>query len=235
MSDEQNVDYARSDAKIFREYALKTLGVKASNMEFVLDAKSIDMSRKIEKIRKLLETEVKNGKKPELIFYYAGHGQPAENTNIPYLMPVDISANELTNFAIALDKLYKDFAATGANKITMFLDACFTGAGRDAGLMASRGIKVTPKKGSLDGNLIVFSASSQNQSALPYHDEGHGMFTYYLLKKLQESKGDVTMGDFADYLRDNVSIQSIKINDKEQVPVVNVSKGVKDKWMNWKF
>ena len=236
LNDEQNVDYAKSDAKIFREYALNTLGVPEDNIEFILDATSVEMRRTINKICKLLELESKKGKNPELIFYYAGHGHPAENTNIPYLMPVDISANELTDYAIKLDKMYKDLSATGASKITIFLDACFTGGGRESGLLASRGVKVSPKTEKImNGNLIVFSASSKDQSALPYHEEEHGMFTYYILKKLQESKGDISMGDFADYLTDNVSIQSIKINDKEQVPVVNVSEDVKEKWRNWRF
>ncbi len=37
------------------------------------------------------------------------------------------------------------------------------------------------------GNMVVFSASSAEQSALPFANEKHGMFTYYLLKKFQES------------------------------------------------
>jgi hypothetical protein len=83
--------------------------------------------------------------------------------------------------------------------------------------------------------LIVFSASSGDQSSLPYHKEAHGMFTYHVLKKLQESEGNVSMGELSDYLVDSVSIRSLKENEKEQDPNVNISQEVIDDWINWKF
>ena len=101
--------------------------------------------------------------------------------------------------------------------------------------MASRGVKVKPKEGSLSGNIVVFSASSAEQSSLPYHDEGHGMFTYFLLKKFQESKGNVTLGELSEYLNENVSIKSLRINQKEQDPKVNTSTKVVNDWKDWKF
>ncbi len=58
--------------------------------------------------------------------------------------------------------------------------------GGDAGLLAARSIKVRPKQNVVNGNLVVFSASSGEQSALPYENEQHGMFTFYLLKKIKE-------------------------------------------------
>ena len=61
------------------------------------------------------------------------------------------------------------------------------------------------------------------------------MFTYHLLKKLQETKGDVSMGDLSDYLESKVSLQSLKENKKEQDPKVNTSHKVINDWRNWKF
>jgi len=231
LSSEQNVDYAVNDATIFKKYCLSTLGVKEENMFFLKDATAIEMNRKIELVSKIIK---KLGNKAELIVYYAGHGYPDETTKVPYLIPVDVPASDLS-YAIKLDDFYKDLGATGAKNITVFLDACFTGEGRESGLVASRGVKVKPKEGEPTGNTVVFSASSGNQSALPYHKEGHGMFTYYLLKKLQESKGKVTMGELADYINDKVSIQSLKTNEKEQDPEVNASPKVINDWRNWKF
>ena len=231
LSDEQNVDYARKDASIFQEYALKTLGVKEENMYFMTDATSGEMSQTIDLLSKIL---YKLGKKSELIVYYAGHGYPDELTKVPYLIPVDVSATNLRS-AIKLSEMYDKLSSTGAKKVTVFLDACFTGGGRTSGLVASRGVKVKPKEGSLNGNLVVFSASSGEQSALPYHKEGHGMFTYFLLKKLQESKGRLSFSELETYLSDNVSITSLKENRKEQDPKVNTSSRVVNDWRNWKF
>ena len=164
LSSEQNVDYAVNDASTFKKYCLKTLGVKADNMNFLTNATAGAMKRKINKMLKLMN---KLGDEAELIFYYAGHGYPDETTKVPYLIPVDVSGTDLS-YAIKLEDLYRDLGNTNA-RVTVFLDACFTGGGRNSGLMASRGVKVKPKEGSLSGNLVVFSASSGNQSALPYH------------------------------------------------------------------
>ena len=231
LNSEQNVDYAENDATIFKQYCLKTLCVKQDNMHFLLNATAGQMSQEIDLVSKIVS---KLGPDAELIVYYAGHGYPDELTKVPYLIPVDVSASNLSS-ALKLSDLYSKLSDTKASKVTIFLDACFTGGGRTSGLVASRGVKVRPKEGSLSGNLIVFSASSGDQSSLPYHKEAHGMFTYHVLKKLQESEGNVSMGELSDYLVDSVSIRSLKENEKEQDPNVNISQEVIDDWINWKF
>ena len=231
LQSEQNVDYAVNDATIFKKYCLNTLGVKEENMFDLINATAGEMNHKINLITKLVK---KTGRKSELIVYYAGHGYPDELTKVPYLIPVDVSSSNLSS-AIKLDDFYQKLANTNASKITIFLDACFTGGGRNSGLVASRGVTVKPKEGSISGNIVVFSASSAEQSSLPYHDEGHGMFTYFLMKKFQESKGNVTLGELSEYLNENVSIKSLRVNQKEQDPKVNTSSKVVNDWRNWKF
>ena len=231
LSSEQNVDYAENDATIFKQYCLNTLGVKKENMHFLLNATAGQMSQEIDLVSKIVS---KLGPDAELIVYYAGHGYPDELTKVPYLIPVDVSASNL-NSAIKLSEVYEKLSSTNAGKISVFLDACFTGGGRTSGLIASRGVKIRPKKGTLTGNMIVFSASSSDQSSLPYHKEAHGMFTFHLLKKLQETKGAISMGALSDYLIDKVSLQSLKENKKEQDPTVNASQEVSTQWRGWKF
>ena len=230
LNAEQNVDYAVNDAKVFKEYCLKTFGVKEENLDFITNATAGAMNQKFNKVIKLME---KIGPQAELIVYYAGHGFPDEITKEPYLVPVDVSGTDLSA-AIKLEDLYRDLGNTGA-KVTVFLDACFTGGGRTSGLIAARGVRVKPQDEILNGNLVVLSASSGDQSALPYHQEGHGMFTYYLLEKLHNSKGYTTLGQLADYINLNVSITSLKVNEKEQDPVVNTSEKVAGSWRNWTF
>jgi hypothetical protein len=46
------------------------------------------------------------------------------------------------------------------------------------------------------------------------------MFTYYLLKKLQETKGDVSYKALADYINDSVYKMAIKLNNKPQTPSI---------------
>jgi len=96
--------------------------------------------------------------------------------------------------------------------------------------LAARSVRIKPSTGDLSGNTIVFTATSGEQSALPYSKEKHGMFTYYLLKKVQETGGDITYGNLADYLIKTVSSESLHVNEKEQDPEVRVSYKVKDEW-----
>jgi uncharacterized caspase-like protein len=119
--------------------------------------------------------------------------------------------------------------------VILFLDACFSGGGRNAGLMASRGVKIVPKNVSLTGHVVVFSASDENQSALPFEEQKHGLFTYYLLKKLQETKGEVTLLELDAYLAKQVSIKAAMINKQEQTPKTNFSPAITGSWENWKL
>jgi len=231
LNDESNVEFARNDASIFKEYATKVMGVEEKNLFFLTDATAGEMEQKIDLISKLA---AKSGQEAEIIFYYAGHGLPDEVSKEPYIMPVDVSGTNL-NSAIKLADVYKSFSKTGARRITVFLDACFSGGGREAGLLAARGVKVKPKEEMISGNMVVFSASSGEQSSLPFMDEQHGMFTYFLLKKLQETKGNITYGVLADYVKNQVSLESLRINSKEQDPTVQVSISVNELWEDWEL
>ncbi|TSA25043.1 MAG: hypothetical protein D4R67_10865 [Bacteroidetes bacterium] len=231
MSTEVNVDFARSDAKVFRDYLINTLGFPEDNVYLLEDATAGSMGQKIDMITKLV---TKIGSDAEVIFYYAGHGLPDEATRIPYLIPVDVTAGDLSR-AIKLSSIYTKFSETGAKRVTIFLDACFSGGGRESGLLAARGVKIKPVEEFPTGNMIVFSATSGEQSALPNRKEKHGMFTYFVLKKLQESGGDITYGVLADYVRRNVSVESLKINQKEQDPTISTSPEIKDVWETWKL
>ncbi len=231
LNNESNVEFALNDAKSFYEYSLKVLGIPKENCFLVLNATSGEMTHKLNVITQIL---TKLGDKAELIFYYAGHGFPDEVTKIPYLIPVDVSATNLQS-AIKLSDLYQKFTDTQAKRISVFLDACFTGGGRNQGLLAVRGVKIKPKQDKLRGNLIVFTATNNEQSALPYKDKQHGMFTYYLLKKLKETNGQILYTDLQNYIQEQVSIQSLKVNSKSQDPQINVSPEILDVWENWRF
>lgn len=231
LSDEVNVDYARNDASAFKEYAINVLGIPQENMIFMLDATTGKMNQGIAKANKILK--ITDGE-AEMFVYYAGHGLPDEQTKEAYIMPVDVSGKNATE-GIALKTMYEKLTEYPSKRVTVFIDACFSGGARNQGLLAARGVKINPKESPLKGNLVVFSASSGVQSSLPYKQKEHGFFTYYLLKKLKESRGQVTYNELSEYLIDNVSLKSVLINDKEQSPKVSISSESQNIWMNWKI
>jgi hypothetical protein len=231
LDSEVNVDYARRDAGVFLEYAVKTMGVVEENIYFNTDATLGTMNREIDRVCELVK---RMGSETELIFYYAGHGFPDEQNHTPYLIPVDVNATNLSS-AIPLKEVYNRFGATGAKKITVVLDACFSGGGRNQGLLAARGVRIKPKEEELMGNMVVFSASTGEQTALPYHNEKHGLFTYFLLKKLQETGGAVTFGELDSYLKNQVGIYSLRVVGKTQDPVTTVSPLMSRLWKDLTF
>ncbi len=230
LKTEQNVEFAVNDARIFKNYCINTLAIPEQNIIYVTNAGVVRMKQAFSQLNSVIKNL--NGE-AEIIVFYAGHGYPNEQTKEPYLMPVDVSSNSLS-MALNLKDIYKDLTKYPSKRILVFLDACFTGGGREMGLFASRGISIKPKENELKGNLVVFSASSGKQSSLPYYDKGHGMFTYYLLKKLQESSGNITLGDLDQYLSKSVSVRSSIINGREQNPSTNTSIDIINNWSTWK-
>ena len=231
LNAEINVNYARRDAEVFRKYVMNTLGVEERNVYFFTNATSGTLNREIDRIAALMK---RMGTDTELIFYYAGHRLPDENTKTPYLIPVDVNASNLAS-AISLNSIYRKFAETGAKKITVFLDACFSGGARAQSLLAARSVRIKPKEEDISGNMIVFAASSGDQSALPYHAQKHGLFTYFLLKKLKESNGTVTYSELAKYLKTNVGVEALRVNGKSQDPEVQVSPTHSENWEKLSF
>jgi hypothetical protein len=230
LNTEVNVDFAKNDASIFKEYCIKTLGIPEKQVIFATNATATIMNQKLAKINLLAKNENGNA---ELIFYYAGHGLPDEQTKEPYLIPVDVSGSDVQS-GIKLQTVYDKLTEFPSKKVTVFIDACFSGGARNQGLLAQRSIKIKPQSITLKGNLVVFTSSSSDESSGAYKDKQHGYFTYFLLKKLQDTKGDVTFKDLSDYLKLNVNKESI-LNGKPQTPDILFSTDIKDAWENLKL
>ena len=116
LSNEVDVPYARNDAESFKNYLTSFLGFKEEQVTILKDATSGELNREIEKLVQLGKLDNNS----ELVFYYAGHGLPEENTKIPYLVPVDVSTINLRQSGISLKELYAKFSSSNASKITVF-------------------------------------------------------------------------------------------------------------------
>jgi uncharacterized caspase-like protein len=118
----------------------------------------------------------------------------------------------------------------------VFLDACFSGTQRDdAMLTQSRGVAIKVKQEVPEGKVIVFSASQGDETAHQLEEKGHGLFTYYLLKQLQMSNGESSIGELSDYVTKMVKRQSVVINNKKQTPTISVPSIQGDSWKTMKL
>lgn len=221
------VPMALNDGSTFKAYCQKTLGMPEENVRYYPDASYGTMLRAVRDIR-----DIANAFSGDInvVFYYAGHGIPNESTKDAYLLPVDADGTQ-TEGCYSLNKLYGELGALSAQSVVVFLDACFSGSKREQGMLASaRGVALKPKKEAPRGNMVVFSAATDDETAFPYEQKGHGLFTYYLLKKLQETKGNVSLGELSNYITENVKRQSVVINRKVQTPTATPSSSLIGGW-----
>ena len=229
---EKLVDYAVNDGEIFSKYCVKTLGLPEKNIHFVKNATLNNIKHEIKWLQDIIK--VYNGD-AKVIFYYAGHGIPDEQNKSAYLLPVDGYGSDITT-GYAIEELYKSLGCYPAKSVVIFLDACFSGASRDGNMLASaRGVAIKVKANIPSGNLVVFTAAQGDETAYPYKEECHGLFTYYLLKNIQETKGNVSLGELGNYIKTHVERQSIVINGKLQSPSILVSPSIGDNWKEWKL
>ena len=228
----RKVDYAKSDAQVFAEYCEKTLGLPKSNIRIYEDATYAMMLNAVKDIQDIAKAFQGN---INVVFYYAGHGIPDEKERDAYLLPIDVDGRQ-TDFCYPLGKLYQELGSMNVRSVVVLMDACFSGAVRGDGmLMAARGVAIKAKPTAPNGNMVVMTAASGDETAFPYQEKGHGMFTYFLLKKLRESKGNCTLGELSDYITTKVQQQSVVVNRKSQTPTINVATALQDSWKDMKL
>jgi len=219
LNTERNVDFAVNDAVIFNNYLLNTYGIPEENIKLYTNATAAEIDRGIKWLKSLAESRKGQA---ELVFYFSGHGLPDENTREGYIMPVDVTGTDI-QFAIKLSYLYAELSKYPTKKVTVILDACFSGGGRTEGLVAMKGAKIKPKEEFINGNMVVLTSSSGDESSGFYLEKQHGMFTYFLLKKIQETKGEVDYQSLIEYLKEKVNVQSLISNFKNQNPQLIIS------------
>lgn len=224
-----SVPFALNDGRILAKYCQRTLGIPASNIKVHENATYNDIRLAIAWLKNVCE---KYEGEASVIFYYAGHGIPDPADKSAYLLPVDGDGRYVAT-GYKLDELYKKLGEMPSKSMTILLDACFSGANRDGKMLASeRGVALKSKSGVPHGNMVVFSAAQEDETALPYEEEGHGMFTYYILKKLQETEGNITLQELSQYVIREVGRKSA-VSNKPQTPCVTPSAEVGTEWKTW--
>ena len=231
-----DVPYAIHDARVFAEYCQKTLGIPAGNIHISEDAtKQMILEEELQDwAGSIQDREDKN-----LIVYYAGHGVPdVKNKNKAYLLPTDVRGTSPQR-GIALDEFYGKLGDLAFNQTSVFLDACFSGVNREnEGVTEGlRAVEIAAEETALsEGSLVVFSAAQGNETAQGYPEQGHGLFTYYLLKELKDSEGMITFGSLSDRIQKNVSQQAVQLKmRKKQTPATNASEQIADTWRDFQF
>ena len=222
---ESNVPFAIRDAEVFKNYLHKLYGMPLENIDFLKNATFGEMSQAISRLERVMELD---GADNDIVVFYSGHGMPEETTKEPYLIPVDINGTNVSQ-GISLKDLMKRLSEKPHRKISLVIDACFSGLGKNEPLVGLKGITIKPVNPELGDNMLLLSSSSGNESSVVDQENQHGLFTYQLLKILQKTEGNISIQDLYNTLRKDVGINAIKKFDKIQTPAILLGKNIKDK------
>ena len=209
-----SIDYHARDARVFREYAIRSLGIPAENVQMVLNAKSFEMRREIIKLASYSRGVDGNA---ELILYYAGLGLIDEKTLEPYLLPVDIE-NDDPKFTISVSDLYKMLQEDASKRITILLETSFAYDALKPKPEKSKTQKIQLRYPNVPANFFLMAAGTPGQKTWSDQVSGHNLFTLALLDKLKESKGNASLKELSDYINKEVRSVSLKMKLKEQIP-----------------
>jgi hypothetical protein len=167
-----------------------------------------------------------------VVIYFAGHGasevdqRGIERDGLSkYLVPIDADPDDLYSTAMPMDEMQNVLARIEAERVTVFLDACYSGAagGRTFASTKTRAVNVddlflerlTRSKGR-----AIVTASRPSELSIELADLGHGVFTYYLVRGLQGSAdlnrdGIVSLQELYEYLAQEVSRKSRSVGGNQ--------------------
>jgi hypothetical protein len=139
-----------------------------------------------------------------VLFYFSGHGAPDAKTSLAYLVPMDGDPQYLEETAYPIKRLYAKLAALKAKRVLVALDSCFSGAGGRSVLAQGTRPLVGKLQTPPTGRVVSLSASASDEVTGTAEDQGHGLFTYQLLKALTETAGRGTVAELYGALRPRV-------------------------------
>jgi hypothetical protein len=160
-----------------------------------------------------------------VLIFFAGHGAPEVDQRgierdglAKYLIPSDAEPDDLYSTALPMDELQTIFGRIEAERVMVFLDACYSGAagGRTFASKSVRALNVddlflerlTRSKGR-----AIITASRPAEVSIELPEFGHGLFTYYLLQGLQGAAdlnrdGIVSLQELYEYVEQQVTQKS---------------------------
>jgi hypothetical protein len=217
--------YCNRDASFFREYAIRALGIKSSNIKLLVDNKA--SREEILKALKIWLPRIAGEGAKEIYIFFSGHALASFSGSDLYLLPQNGNSQLLEDTAISRTELISLTQIVNPKSITMFFDTCYSGKTRNERMLIEKlkPILIVPdEKEMLLDNFTIFSASEFDQVSGSIEEAQQGIFSYYLMKGL-EGKADenqdkqITNGELIAYLKTKVSKEAFSQN-REQDPTL---------------
>lgn len=190
-----------NDGKIIKEYINKTIGVPERNISYYENGTFANLhaiKKRMIDIASVYENDA------QFIVYFSGLGFTNQADRQMYLLPSDASLSNLSATSYKLSDLYEGLPPI--KSCLIIVDASFDGKDRnEKSFLKGRGVAIKAKNDVPHNNTVVLCGSSEEGTSYNDKTMTHGLFTYYLLKKIKEDKGDVSVKDLFDYSSKQVS------------------------------
>jgi hypothetical protein len=222
--DIRELRFSVADAEAVHRLLIERAGFKKENALLLTD--KTERKPTLRDMKWALGTFLARARKDDLVLiFYAGHGAPeADKRGVEpdglakYIVPIDADPTELYSTALPMDELQIIFQRIEADRVVMFLDACYSGAagGRTFAAAGYRTGRVDDlfldRLASSRGRAII-TASRSSEVSLELPELGHGIFTHYLLQGLRgaadlDRDGVVVLQELYTYLEQQVSQKS---------------------------
>jgi len=178
-----------------------------------------------------------------VIVYFAGHGAPEVDPRgierdglAKYLIPSDADPDDLYSTALPMDELQTIFGRIEAERVVMFLDACYSGAAGGRTFASKK-----TRAGSVDDLFLerltrakgraIITASRPAEVSIELPELGHGIFTYFLTEGLRGAAdlnrdGIVSLDELYAYVEQQVSRKSRAVGGNQHPVMKGELEGV---------
>lgn len=208
-------EFAERDAASVKRHLL-ALGYPERNIIFITGSKAGRAG-----IEKYVESWLPRNVGPDsrVLVYFSGHGAPDVESGQAYLVPWDGDVKFLSNTGYPVKKLYEKLNALKSKSVLVALDACFSGAGGRSVLAKGTRPLVTRVDIGMaqEGKVVVLAASASDEITGTDESQGHGLFTYYMLKGINNNQGDVTVKGLYDFISPKVQ-DAARRDNRDQTP-----------------
>jgi len=178
--------------------------------------------------KKFEEIKDKTGTEDVFLLFIAGHGITYNVDGSYYYLPVDFrytSPESIPKFGVSIDDFKRYLTNVKALKSLLLVDTCNSGSFAEA--ISNRGMleKTAVNKLTRAVGRSTLVASSKDQVALEGF-EGHGVFTYSVLKALngleRYRNNQLTINDLATFVEETLPAITMKKWGYEQIPQKNL-------------
>jgi hypothetical protein len=234
---ENQLDWAVADAEAISDLLIRKYGFEKNNVILLKDAQATKANI-MEKLNSFSDADMVD-REDCVIVYFSGHGQtvplPRGAGEMGFLIPYDAKIGSLSGapnavdyrkYCIAMNELNDATKTIPAKHIIFIVDACYSGLvlGGQRGGIKTNIPNYLSKVAKTDVQQMI-TAGGKGETANELPNLGHGVFTYKLLKGLEDELADengdhvITGTELYSYLTNAV----LQMTDGKQNPRLGIA------------